>query len=160
MSAWGNLEVVFSSIFISASNDLSMDVFNVSFPVAEVGGIEVSTIEIDFMGFSVSSNVGIRKTVILSESDKLISFNVFDFLSNGLIKVADIFVKVISSKFDLTKDVSMKDSNCVVDVVIGFSSCSTNVFSNSGISFDGFHLDIEVVEFSLGNGDNLSVSLI
>ena len=160
MSAWGNLEVVFSSIFISASHDLSMDVFNVSFPVTEVSRIEVSTIEIDFVGFSVFSNVCIRKTVILSESDKFISFNVFDFLSNCLIEVADIFVKVVSSKFDLTKDVSMEGSNSAVDVVIGFSSGSTDVFFDSGISFNGLHLNIEVVEFSLGNGDNLSVSLI
>ena len=123
VGAGGDLDVVVSSVDVSALDDLAVDGLDVSLPGVEVGGAEDAQVVVGLVGVSEFADVGLGEAVELAEDEVLVVLQVLDDGRGDLIELAEIFVKGFSGEADLEVD-SVGDLGAgggggVVDVVEG-----------------------------------------
>lgn len=122
--------------------------------------IETVSVIVDFVGMTEFANVGLGEAVVLADGDHGISLKVFDFLSSGIVEVAEILAEFLRNQVDLAVDVLSDGGNSCVRKVFNALLSLVDVIDDSLGSFNAGFVDQDLVELHVGNSDGLGVSLI
>lgn len=102
--AWGNLDVVMVAVNVSASDDLSMDGLNVTFPVLKVGVVEALGIVVNLVGVSEFADVGLSKAVVVDDSKLAVFSEILNLLGDNFVEITEVITEILSGKTDLILD--------------------------------------------------------